>query len=386
MGDGMVDEEEIDAGYRQYAIEEYRAVEEPFYVPISDEVELFNAAFEQQIPVLLKGPTGCGKTRFIEYMAWKLRRPLTIIRDVGKPRAGPQAGDREARAPDEAHGLPLVTVACHEDLTASDLVGRYLLEGDSTRWIDGPLTRAVKAGAICYLDEVVEARKDTTVLIHPLTDHRRILPIEKRGQIVEARDGFLLVISYNPGYQSALKDLKHSTRQRFIAIEFGYPPRDVEAHIIAHESGVSEAVALELAKLGEKVRHLKEHGLAEGVSTRLLIYAGKLIEKGIPARKACQVAVVWALTDDPRCSAASKRWSAPYSSRGSIVKDSEGRRSLRAFVLAGLAGLVLAGRWPGGLRRQQRRGQVQHSGGSGNGRAWPSASEPARSSSPQRRR
>jgi nitric oxide reductase NorQ protein len=290
----MVDEEEIDAGYRQYAIEEYRAVEEPFYVPISDEVEFFEAAFEQQIPVLLKGPTGCGKTRFIEYMAWKLRRPLTIIRNARKPPGKASGGDL-----DESRGLPLVTVACHEDLTASDLVGRYLLEGDSTRWIDGPLTRAVKAGAICYLDEVVEARKDTTVLIHPLTDHRRILPIEKRGQILEARDGFTLVISYNPGYQSALKDLKHSTRQRFIAIEFGYPPREVEARIIAHESGVSEAVALQLAKLGEKVRHLKEHGLGEGVSTRLLIYAGKLIGKGIPARKACQVSVVWALSDDP---------------------------------------------------------------------------------------
>jgi len=297
----MAGEEDIDAGYRQYAIEEYRAAEEPFYVPISDEVQLFEAAFGQQIPVLLKGPTGCGKTRFIEHMAWKLRRPLTIIRDAGKT-SGRASGRRHAgsRQPqDELRGLPLVTVACHEDLTASDLVGRYLLEGESTRWIDGPLTRAVKAGAICYLDEVVEARKDTTVLIHPLTDHRRILPIEKRGQVLEARDGFTLVISYNPGYQSALKDLKHSTRQRFIAIEFGYPPREVEARIIAHESGVSGAVALQLAKLGEKVRHLKEHGLGEGVSTRLLIYAGKLTEKGIAARKACQVAVVWALTDDP---------------------------------------------------------------------------------------
>jgi nitric oxide reductase NorQ protein len=191
-----------------------------------------------------------------------------------------------------------VTVACHEDLTASDLVGRYLLEGDSTRWIDGPLTRAVKAGGICYLDEVVEARKDTTVLIHPLTDHRRILPIEKLGQIVEARDGFLMVISYNPGYQSALKDLKHSTRQRFMAIEFNYPPREMEAKIIEHESGVTPAVAMDLAKLGEKVRHLKEHGLAEGASTRLLIYAGQLITEDIPARRACQVAVVWALTDE----------------------------------------------------------------------------------------
>jgi len=189
-------------------------------------------------------------------------------------------------------------VACHEDLTASDLVGRYLLEGDSTRWIDGPLTRAVKAGGICYLDEIVEARKDTTVLIHPLTDHRRVLPIEKLGQIVEARDGFLLVISYNPGYQSALKDLKQSTRQRFMAIEFSYPPRDLEAKIIEREAGVTPVVAMDLAKLGEKVRHLKEHGLAEGASTRLLIYAGRLIAEGISARRACQVGVVWALTDE----------------------------------------------------------------------------------------
>ncbi len=273
-------------GYRQYAIEEYVLTEEPFYLPVGDEVELLTAAFHENIPVLMKGPTGCGKTRFIEYMAHSLERPLTIIKDVTEQEETPHSG------------LPLVTVACHEDLTASDLVGRYLLEGESTRWIDGPLTRAVKAGAICYLDEIVEARKDTTVLIHPLTDHRRILPIEKLGQVVEAGDGFLLVISYNPGYQSALKDLKHSTRQRFMAIEFGYPSRELETRIVQHESGVAAAVAAELAKLGEKVRHLKEHGLAEGVSTRLLIYAGKLIERGIPPRRACQVAIVWALTDD----------------------------------------------------------------------------------------
>ena len=273
--------------YRQYAIEEYTVHREPFYIPVKDEVDLFQAAYAQKIPVLLKGPTGCGKTRFIEHMAYKLGRPVTVIKGVTESGNG------------EMQGRPLVTVACHEDLTASDLVGRYLLEGDSTRWIDGPLTRAVKAGAVCYLDEVVEARKDTTVLIHPLTDHRRILPIEKLGQIVEARDGFLLVISYNPGYQSALKDLKHSTRQRFMAIEFGYPPRDMETRIIAHEAEVTDAVAAELAKLGEKVRHLKEHGLAEGVSTRLLIYAGRLIHEGIPARRACQVSVGWALTDDP---------------------------------------------------------------------------------------
>ena len=275
--------------YRQYAVEEYHPHVEPYYVPTSDEVELFDAAFHSKIPVLLKGPTGCGKTRFVEYMAWRLGRPLTIVKDVG---------GKKGKKSETTQALPLVTVACHEDLTASDLVGRYLLEGDSTRWIDGPLTRAVKAGAICYLDEVVEARKDTTVLIHPLTDHRRVLPMEKLGQIIEAREGFLLVISYNPGYQSALKDLKHSTRQRFISLEFTHPRKELEAKIIAHESGVSEDTAQDLAKLGEKVRNLRELGLSEGGSTRLLIYTGKLIQKGIPARRACQVGVVWALTDD----------------------------------------------------------------------------------------
>ncbi|MEO8457102.1 MAG: CbbQ/NirQ/NorQ/GpvN family protein [Chloroflexota bacterium] len=273
--------------FKQYSVEDYIVTTEPFYEPIKDEIELFESAYREKIPVLLKGPTGCGKTRFVEYMAYKLGSQVTLTREAD------DNGNRK-----EETGSPLITVACHEDLTASDLIGRYLLEGDSTRWIDGPLTRAVKAGAICYLDEVVEARKDTTVLIHPLTDHRRLLPIEKLGQVIEAKDGFLLVISYNPGYQSALKDLKHSTRQRFMSIEFGYPPRDLEAKIIAHESGVDTAIAMELAKLGEKVRHLKEHGLAEGVSTRLLIYAGKLIHQGIEARRACQVAVIWALTDD----------------------------------------------------------------------------------------
>src|SRR5439155_684438 len=225
-----------------------------------------------------------------EYMAWKLGRPLTVVKERGPTDSAAGNGVTQA--------LPLVTVACHEDLTASDLVGRYLLEGESTRWIDGPLTRAVKAGAICYLDEVVEARKDTTVLIHPLTDHRRLLPMEKRGQVLEAADGFLLVISYNPGYQSALKDLKQSTRQRFIAIEFDYPGRELEAEIIAHEAEVPLSLALDLAKLGEKVRNLREHGLSEGASTRLLIYAGKLMRKGIPPRVACQSSVVWSLTDD----------------------------------------------------------------------------------------
>jgi nitric oxide reductase NorQ protein len=271
--------------YRSYVIEEYHFTEEPYYVPIGDEVELFEAAYQQKIPVLFKGPTGCGKTKFIEYISYKLGQPLTKV--------------KKGEASSNGSGIPLVTIACHEDLSASDLVGRYLLEGQSTVWIDGPLSRAVKAGGICYLDEIVEARKDTTVLIHPLTDHRRILPVEKRGELLEAADGFLLVMSYNPGYQSALKDLKHSTRQRFVAIEFNYPPRDIEAEIVGHESGVDDATALRLAQLGEKVRNLKEHGLGEGASTRLLIYAGKLISQGIQPRRACQVAVNWAVTDDP---------------------------------------------------------------------------------------
>jgi nitric oxide reductase NorQ protein len=279
--------------YRSYIVEEYFLTEEPFYVPVGDEIELFEAAYHQKIPVLLKGPTGVGKTRFVEYMTYRLGRPLTKV----KPRSRAGKG-LDAPASKDGHNLPLVTIACHEDLTASDLVGRYLLQGDSTVWIDGPLTRAVKAGGICYLDEIVEARKDTTVLIHPLTDHRRLLPVEKRGEILEAADGFLLVLSYNPGYQSALKDLKHSTRQRFVAIEFNPPPADIETQIIQHEANVDPDTAAQLAKLGQKVRNLKEHGLAEGASTRLLIYAGMLMTQGISSRRACQVAVNWALTDD----------------------------------------------------------------------------------------
>ncbi len=247
----------------------------PYYLPIGDEVEVFRAAYACRLPVLLKGPTGCGKTRFVEYMAALL-------------------------LPQNQNGAPsLITVACHEDLTGSDLVGRYLIKGDDTVWVDGPLTQAVRHGSICYLDEIVEARKDTIVLIHPLTDHRRILPIDKRGEILEAHPDFLLVISYNPGYQSVLKDLKHSTRQRFVTIEFDYPPRDKEAQIIAHESGVDVETALTLATLGEKVRHLKASGLEEGVSTRLLIYAAQLMSRGVSARRACRVAVSAALTDDP---------------------------------------------------------------------------------------
>lgn len=278
--------------YKEYAIEEFLVRSEPYYRPVGDELELFSAAYNQHIPVLLKGPTGCGKTRFVEYMAWKLGRPMTVVRPQGGSRPAQELREGEVR-------VPLVTIACHEDLTASDLVGRYLLDSEGTRWIDGPMTRAVKAGAILYLDEVVEARKDTTVLIHPLTDHRRILPVEKTGQIIEADDRFLLCISYNPHYQSALKDLKHSTRQRFISVEFDYPPADIEAEIVQRESGCTAEQAASLSKLGEKVRNLRDHGLQEGASTRLLIYAGRLMTEGIPARRACQVAIVWTLTDEP---------------------------------------------------------------------------------------
>jgi len=281
--------------YQSYIVEEYFLSEEPFYLPIGDEVELFQAAYEQKIPILFKGPTGVGKTRFVEYMSYKLGKPLTKVKKQSSQKS---SLSRNKSSKNSGRNLPLVTIACHEDLTASDLVGRYLLQGDSTEWIDGPLTRAVKSGGICYLDEIVEARKDTTVLIHPLTDHRRILPIEKRGELIEAAEGFLLVMSYNPGYQTALKDLKHSTRQRFIAIEFDPPPRDIESDIIRHEAGVNKQTADQLARLGEKVRNLKEHGLSEGASTRLLIYAGKLMTQGISPRRACQVAVNWAITDD----------------------------------------------------------------------------------------
>lgn len=273
---------------RELPFEEYRVEKEPFYLAVGDEVEIFRAAYACKLPVLLKGPTGCGKTRFVEYMAYHLgdrihdpSRSEGSIADNGHPR-----------------GLPLITISCHEDLTASDLVGRFLLKGEETVWVDGPLTRAVKSGAICYLDEIVEARKDTTVVIHALTDYRRILPVEKRSEILEAHENFLLVISYNPGYQSVIKDLKHSTRQRFVAIEFDYPPRELETEIIAHESGVAPDMARELARIGEKVRNLRDHGLEEGVSTRLLIYAGQLITQGIPSHRACQLAITKSITDD----------------------------------------------------------------------------------------
>ena len=249
-------------------IAQFIVQKEPFYLPVQDEVTLFETAYANQLPVILKGPTGCGKSRFVQHMAYRLKRPL-------------------------------VTVACHEDLTASDLVGRYLLKGEETVWVDGPIAMAVRWGAICYLDEIVEARKDTTVIIHPLTDSRRILPMEKTGELLEAGKEFMFVMSYNPGYQSVVKELKQSTKQRFLAIDFDYPAPDVEARIIQQESGVPIATAKTLVRLGGKVRHLKQHGLEEGVSTRLLIYAGTLIRQGVAPHRACDAAVAKPLTDDP---------------------------------------------------------------------------------------
>jgi nitric oxide reductase NorQ protein len=274
----------------RFPVEEYTPdeEEEPFYLPMGDEVEIFEAAYRNRLPVLMKGPTGCGKTRFMEYMTHRLKGGL-----------GTGAAPREGAVARSLDHLKLVTVACHEDLTATDLVGRYLIDGASTVWMDGPLTKAVRTGAICYLDEVVEARKDTLVLIHPLTDHRRFLPLEKQGQILEAHPDFLLVISYNPGYQSVVKDLKQSTRQRFVTIEFRPPPPEMNAKIISHESGLPPEQALQLALLGEKTFHLKEQGLEEGASPRLLIYAGRLVLSGIPPRAACRITLSASLTDDP---------------------------------------------------------------------------------------
>ncbi len=248
-------------------VNSFRVEAEPFYLPVADEADIFEAAHRARIPVLLKGPTGCGKTRFVAHMAHKL-------------------------------GRPLVTVACHEDLTSSDLVGRYLLHGDQTVWVDGPLTAAVRHGAILYLDEVVEARKDTIVVIHPLTDHRRELSIEKLAQVVRAPADFMLVVSYNPGYQSVLKELKQSTRQRFVALDFSYPPPEVEVEVVATEAGVDRDVAERLVKVACKVRNLTSRGLEEGVSTRLVVHAARLIAEGIPPRAATAAAFERALADD----------------------------------------------------------------------------------------
>ncbi len=240
----------------------------PYYEPQGGEIAIFEAAYRKRLPVMLKGPTGCGKTRFLEHMAHQLRRPL-------------------------------VTVSCHEDLTSSDLVGRFLLEGAETVWQDGPLTRAVKAGAICYLDEIVEARTDSTVVIHSLTDHRRRLTIEKKGQEIEAHEDFLLVVSYNPGYQTVLKDLKPSTKQRFIAINFDFPQEDIERKIVANEvPGIAPDLVVKLVAAGRKARLLKDHGLEEATSTRALVYAASMIMAGLEPVNACQVAMVNPLTDD----------------------------------------------------------------------------------------
>jgi nitric oxide reductase NorQ protein len=248
---------------------------EPFYVPSGDEVAVFAACHARRLPVMLKGPTGCGKTRFVEHMAWHLRRPL-------------------------------VTVACHDDLSASDLVGRYLVRGSETVWQDGPLTRAVRAGALCYLDEVVEARQDTIVVIHPLTDDRRVLPIDKTGELVPAAPGFQLVVSYNPGYQHLLKDLKPSTRQRFVALEFTVPPPEQEIAIVVHEGGVSHHQAADLVALAGRIRKLRDRGLPEVPSTRLLVAAARLIASGVAPREACRVAIATPLTDDPDLLAAAQ--------------------------------------------------------------------------------
>jgi nitric oxide reductase NorQ protein len=241
----------------------------PYYEPQSNEIAIFEAAYKRRLPVMLKGPTGCGKTRFLEHMAFQLNRPL-------------------------------VTVSCHEDLTSSDLVGRFLLEGAETVWQDGPLTRAVKAGAICYLDEIVEARTDSTVVIHSLTDHRRRLTIEKKGQEIEAHEDFMLVISYNPGYQTVLKDLKPSTKQRFIAINFDFPSEEIERKVVLNEAaGIPPEIVHQLVAAGRKARMLKDHGLEEATSTRALVYAANMMNAGLDAIAACQVAMVNPITDDP---------------------------------------------------------------------------------------
>lgn len=254
-------------------LDAYRLAEEPYYQPSRNEVALYRHAYQHRMPLMLKGPTGCGKTRFVEYMAWSL-------------------------------GQPLVTLACNEDMSASDLVGRYLLDADGTVWHDGPLTLAVRHGGICYLDEVVEARQDTTVVIHPVTDARRILPLDKKGEVIEAHPDFQLVVSYNPGYQSSAKDLKPSTRQRFAALEFDYPDAAAEARIVAHEAGVDIALAERLVALARATRALKHRGLDEGASTRMLIYAAILIRDGVSAQDSCEMTVIRSLTDDPEMSQA----------------------------------------------------------------------------------
>jgi nitric oxide reductase NorQ protein len=248
------------------------AAELPFYLPQGNECALFELAWRHRLPLLLKGPTGCGKTRFVAHMAARLARPL-------------------------------LTVSCHDDLTAADLTGRYLLKGGDTVWTDGPLTSAVRAGGICYLDEVVEARKDVTVVLHPLTDDRRLLPLDRTGELLEAPDDFMLVVSYNPGYQNVLKQLKPSTRQRFLAIEFDFPAPEVERRVVAVESGLPEARVQPLVALAGTLRAMKGQDLEEGVSTRLLVYCATLIHAGVALREAIQVSMIEPLTDDPEVKA-----------------------------------------------------------------------------------
>lgn len=251
----------------QEILRQFSIADCPNYIPQKDEENVFRAAFQSRIPLILKGPTGCGKTRFIEYMAYQLQ-------------------------------LPLITVSCHEDLTASDLVGRYLWKDDETVWHDGPLTLAVRYGGICYLDEIVEARKDTVVIIHSLTDDRRMLYIDKTGEVVHAHPDFMMVLSYNPGYQSIVKDLKPSTKQRFISVLFDYPDIEVETSIIQSESGLSAEMSRKMAGMGANIRQLKGYGLDEGVSTRLLVYVGRLIQQGLAPYTACRSAISQTLTDD----------------------------------------------------------------------------------------
>jgi nitric oxide reductase NorQ protein len=269
----------------------YKIKEKPFYIPIKDEVEILERAWSEQIPVLLKGPTGCGKTRFVEYMAYQLGQKLVHMRKSGS--------NLVSDTKDYATGTgALYTVACHEDLTARDLTGRYIMKGGETIWVDGPATMAVREGAILYLDEVVEARKDVTVVIHPLTDYRRVLPIEILGTQLAAPPSFMVILSYNPGYQSVRKNLKQSTKQRFIAIDFTYPPPDKEKLIVATEGKVDERIAERLVLLGNDIRNISTIDLEEGVSTRSLIYAAKLIGKGINPKRACSIAIAQAITDE----------------------------------------------------------------------------------------
>lgn len=270
----------------------YRITEKPFYLPIGDEVEIFERAWAEQIPLLLKGPTGCGKTRFVEYMTWLLGQKVVGVRRTGDQL---QSDLRDYRAGVGA----LYTVSCHEDLTARDLTGRYIMKGGEAVWVDGPATMAVREGAILYLDEVVEARKDVAVILHPLTDFRRLLPLETLGTQIEAPKTFMVVISYNPGYQSIRKNLKPSTKQRFIALSFDYPPPDKEQQIVATESGIDPATAERLVLLGNDIRNISNIDLEEGVSTRSLIHAAKLIKRGITPARSCSLAIAQTVTDEP---------------------------------------------------------------------------------------